>query len=146
MDRRREYESSSGQYSALRDLVAQKRRALSGRLDLCWLDFIAQPIHVVKADGRVIIEKSMDAQDKELYRIPLRIKIESNLPIQVKFFVILPRLHEHSTKICLEITEPVVSATSGSRLYISMLHRRNDSARQHCDGICDSTLSTLRKR
>jgi MoaA/NifB/PqqE/SkfB family radical SAM enzyme len=66
-----EFELSSCQRRALRELVVQKRRALSGRLDLRWLDFNAQFLHVVEADGRVIIERATDAQDKVLYRIPL---------------------------------------------------------------------------
>ena len=70
LDRRVEYELSSTQRSSLRELVAQKRRALSGRLDLRWLDFTAQPIHVVEADGRVIIESATEAQDKVLCQIP----------------------------------------------------------------------------
>ncbi len=71
LDRRGEYELSPSQRRSLRELVAQKRRALSGRLDLRWLDFTAQCLYVVEADGRVIIEGATDAQDKVLYRIPL---------------------------------------------------------------------------
>ena len=71
LDRREAYEMSSVQRRALRELVAQKRRALSGRLDLRWLDFTARPIHVVEADGRVILEGATEAKDDVLCQIPL---------------------------------------------------------------------------
>lgn len=70
LERRVEYELSNSQRSELRERVARKRRALSGRLDLRWLDFTARPIHVVEADGRLIIEKSTEAQDRVVCRIP----------------------------------------------------------------------------
>ena len=56
---------------ALRELVAQKRRALTGRLDLRWLDFTARPILVVEADGRVILESATEAKDVLICHIPL---------------------------------------------------------------------------
>jgi len=68
---REEYELSSIQRRALRELVAQKRRALTGRLDLRWLDFTARPILVVEADGRVILESATEAKDVLICHIPL---------------------------------------------------------------------------
>jgi hypothetical protein len=71
LGRREEYELSSVQRRVLRELVAQKRRALTGRLDLRWLDFTARPIHVVEADGRVILESATEAKDDVICQIPL---------------------------------------------------------------------------
>lgn len=53
----------------LRALVREKRRALSSRLDVRWLDFTARPIPVVEADGRVILEGATEARDRVLCRI-----------------------------------------------------------------------------
>jgi MoaA/NifB/PqqE/SkfB family radical SAM enzyme len=68
--RRGDYELSSAQRNALRSLVKSRRRTLNGRLDLRWLDFTARPIHVVEADGRVILEGPTEARDEVLCRIP----------------------------------------------------------------------------
>jgi MoaA/NifB/PqqE/SkfB family radical SAM enzyme len=70
LSRRDEYELSLVQRRVLREFVAQKRRRLSGRLDLRWLDFSARPIHVVEADGRVILESATEGNDVVLYQIP----------------------------------------------------------------------------
>ena len=50
--------------------MASKRRELSGRLDMRWLDFTAQPIHVVEANGWVILEHATEARDARLCQIP----------------------------------------------------------------------------
>ena len=68
--RRGEYELSSLQRRALHEVVARKRRALNGRLDVRWLDFTAKPIHVVEADGRVLLEGATETMDKLLCYIP----------------------------------------------------------------------------
>jgi MoaA/NifB/PqqE/SkfB family radical SAM enzyme len=68
--RRGEYELSSAERSRLRRLVGDRRRALSGRLDLRWLDFTARPIHVAEADGRLILEGATEALDEVLGHIP----------------------------------------------------------------------------
>lgn len=70
VDRRSDYELSASEHRSLQALVTRKRRALSGRLDLRWLDFTARPIHVVEADGRVVLEAATEAMDEELWRIP----------------------------------------------------------------------------
>jgi MoaA/NifB/PqqE/SkfB family radical SAM enzyme len=67
--RRGDYEFSSAQRNALRALVREKRRALSSRLDVRWLDFTARPIPVVEADGRVILEGPTESRDTVLCRI-----------------------------------------------------------------------------
>lgn len=67
---RDEYALSPRQRNSLRDLVKEKRRNLSGRLDVRWLDFTARPYHVVEADGRVVLEAAMDSMDEDLCRIP----------------------------------------------------------------------------
>ena len=51
-------------------MVTEKRRALNSRLEVRWLDFTARPIHVVEADGRVVLERATEAMDEELDRIP----------------------------------------------------------------------------
>jgi MoaA/NifB/PqqE/SkfB family radical SAM enzyme len=71
LSRRDGYELSLAQRRALRESVAQKRRRLSGRLDLRWLDFSARPIYVVEADGRVILESATEGNDVVLDQIPL---------------------------------------------------------------------------
>jgi hypothetical protein len=50
--------------------VAQKRREVSGRLDLRWLDLTARPILVVEADGRVLLEGASEAMDRLICEIP----------------------------------------------------------------------------
>lgn len=69
-ERRGEFDLTTEERRALREMIAEKRRALSGRLDVRLLDFTARPVHVVEADGRVVLEAATDAMDKELCRIP----------------------------------------------------------------------------
>jgi MoaA/NifB/PqqE/SkfB family radical SAM enzyme len=69
-ERRYEYEMSSLQRRALRELVTGKRRAINGQIDVRWLDFTARPIHVVETDGRVILEGATETMDQVLYHIP----------------------------------------------------------------------------
>ena len=68
--RRREYELTIGQRRSLRNLVSHKRKMFSGRLDIRWLDFTAQPIYVVEADGTVVLEGVTEASDQIVHRIP----------------------------------------------------------------------------
>lgn len=70
-DRRGEYELTSNERAALRELVNRKRRELSGRLDVRWLDFTAQPIHVVEANGWIILEHATEAMDIRICQIPM---------------------------------------------------------------------------
>jgi MoaA/NifB/PqqE/SkfB family radical SAM enzyme len=67
---RETYELSDSHRRRLRDQVGATRRALSGQLDVRWLDFTAQPLHVVEADGRVILEGATESRDQLLCRIP----------------------------------------------------------------------------
>ena len=69
-DRRAEYELSATERSALRETVSRKRRELSGRLDMRWLDFTMRPVPVVEADGRVILEHATEAMDVLICQIP----------------------------------------------------------------------------
>ncbi len=69
-NRRAEYELSSVQRRALRELVSSKRRALSGKLDVRWLDFTAEPIHVVEANGWIVLEHATEAMDIRVGQIP----------------------------------------------------------------------------
>jgi MoaA/NifB/PqqE/SkfB family radical SAM enzyme len=69
-NRRGEYELSAVQRREVRVHVARKRRALSGKLDIRWLDFTAQPVHVVEANGWVVLEHATEAMDVRVCRIP----------------------------------------------------------------------------
>lgn len=68
--RREEYELTIGQRQSLHRLVSQKRKDLSGRLDIHWLDFTARPVPVVDADGNVVLEGATEALDQVICRIP----------------------------------------------------------------------------
>ncbi len=65
-----EYVLSALQRRQLREQVKQTRRKYSGRLDVRWLDFSAQPIHVVEADGSLILEAATESMDVTLCHIP----------------------------------------------------------------------------
>jgi hypothetical protein len=54
---------------ALHAAVAAKRRTLSGKLDIRWLDFAGRQIHV-EANGQVILEGATEMADKVLAQIP----------------------------------------------------------------------------
>jgi MoaA/NifB/PqqE/SkfB family radical SAM enzyme len=68
--RRAEYGLSQAERREVRDLIKQKRREHSSRLDIRWLDFSARPIHVVEPDGRVILEGATEAMDILICKIP----------------------------------------------------------------------------
>jgi MoaA/NifB/PqqE/SkfB family radical SAM enzyme len=65
-----EYEFSVWQRHVLRDAVKKKRHALTGKIDLRWLDFTSCPIHVVEPDGRVVLEGARESTDELLFVIP----------------------------------------------------------------------------
>ena len=69
-EQRAKFALSESERRALRDLVALKRRELSGRLDLRWLDFTAGSIPVVEPDGRLLLEGATEAMDRLLCIIP----------------------------------------------------------------------------
>jgi MoaA/NifB/PqqE/SkfB family radical SAM enzyme len=69
-DRREDYELTSAERAALRENVVRKRREFSGRLDVRWLDFTANPVPVVEANGRVILEHATEAMDTLICQIP----------------------------------------------------------------------------
>ncbi len=69
-NRRGEYELSPAERRRVRELVARKRQAHSGKLDVRWLDFTAQPVPVVEANGWVILEHATEAMDVRVCRIP----------------------------------------------------------------------------
>jgi len=69
-ERAQEYELSLAARRDLREMVAHRRKALVGRLDLRWLDFTARPVPVVEADGRVLIERATESMDEILARLP----------------------------------------------------------------------------
>lgn len=64
-----EYALSPQQRRQLRDLVKETRRKYSGQLDVRWLDFSARPIHVVEADGRLVLEAATESMDETLCHI-----------------------------------------------------------------------------
>jgi hypothetical protein len=43
---------------------------LQGRVDVRWLDFSSRPLHVVEADGRVVLEYATESMDTVLCTIP----------------------------------------------------------------------------
>lgn len=55
-----------GELRQLHDLVKKKRREISARLDIRWLDFSVLPFYVVDADGAVVIERATETMDKRL--------------------------------------------------------------------------------
>ena len=65
-----EYGLTPAQRAGLRESVRRKRRALNGRVDVRWLDFSARPLHVVEADGSVVLEGATEALDRLLCTIP----------------------------------------------------------------------------
>ncbi len=65
-----EFAFTPSQRRNLRDLVKKKRHVLNGQIDVRLLDFSAQPIHVVEADGRIILEAATETMDEVLCHIP----------------------------------------------------------------------------
>lgn len=65
-----EYGLTSAQRTRLRERVRHLRHTLRGRLDIRWLDFSTQPLPVVEADGRVVLERASESLDTLLYTIP----------------------------------------------------------------------------
>lgn len=65
-----EFGLSPRQRHVIRDYVKAKRHKLNGRIDIRWLDFNAQSIHVVEADGSVVLEAATDAMDEVLGTTP----------------------------------------------------------------------------
>lgn len=60
---RHKYALSTFDRSMLRNLVKQKRRVLSNRLDVRWLDMSASRLCVVEVDGRILIERGSEGLD-----------------------------------------------------------------------------------
>jgi hypothetical protein len=56
--------------SALRQLVRNRRKSLSGRLDLRWLDLSAKRVPVLEPDGRLLLEGVTGAGNRLLCRLP----------------------------------------------------------------------------
>ena len=77
-----EYGLTWAQRTALRESVRRKRHALSGRLDVRWLDFSSQPLYVVEADGRVVIERATESLDAVVCVIPGDPVNRKRIPIQ----------------------------------------------------------------
>jgi MoaA/NifB/PqqE/SkfB family radical SAM enzyme len=71
-ERRHEFELSRQERRDAREAVSRLRRDLGPRLDVRWLDFNARPVHVVEADGRLVIEHAAEANDELVCRIPER--------------------------------------------------------------------------
>lgn len=79
---RGEYGLTAAQRSQLRERVRRKRHALQGRLDVRWLDFASQPLHVVEADGRVVLERASETMDTVLGVIPGQIVARKRVAIR----------------------------------------------------------------
>lgn len=67
---RDEFALTPFQRRSMRDRVKEKRRLLSGRVDVRWLDFNTRPLHVVDVDGRIILEAATETRDQVLCCIP----------------------------------------------------------------------------
>lgn len=67
---RETYELTEMQRRDLQKQVSTLRRTLSARLDVRWLDFTAQRVPVVEADGRVVLEGATETMDRVLFQIP----------------------------------------------------------------------------
>ncbi len=78
---RDDYALTPGRHAQLRDAVRRKRRRLQGRLDVRWLDFSGQAIHVVEADGRLVIERASEAMDTLVCTIPGAAPPRKRVPI-----------------------------------------------------------------
>lgn len=65
-----DYRLSGRQRRTLHALVVRKRREVSGRLEVRWLDFTSGSLPVVGTDGRVILEGATERLDRFLCRIP----------------------------------------------------------------------------
>jgi MoaA/NifB/PqqE/SkfB family radical SAM enzyme len=74
--RRAEYEFTGSERGRLHDLVRRKRKELSGRLDLRWLDFTLRPVPVLEADGRVVLEGATESLDRQICEIPCEMPCE----------------------------------------------------------------------
>ena len=77
-----EYGLTRTQRTALRESVRRKRHALTGRVDVRWLDFSSQPLYVVEADGRVVIEGATESLDEVVCVIPGDPGKRKRIPIQ----------------------------------------------------------------
>jgi len=79
--RRAEYGLTQAERRSLHELVKHERRKHTGRVDVRLLDFNARPIHVVEADGRIILEGASEARDMLLGQIPATgAEIASEIP------------------------------------------------------------------
>jgi MoaA/NifB/PqqE/SkfB family radical SAM enzyme len=58
---------------SMRNLVKQKRRVLSNRLDVRWLDMSASRLYVVEVDGRILIERGNETSDQFVALIEPRV-------------------------------------------------------------------------
>jgi len=79
-ERQDEFGLRQSQRRELHELVTAKRRALSNRLDIRWLDFTSRPVHVVEPGGDVVLEGATGTNDEVLCRIPA-MKNDSGSPI-----------------------------------------------------------------
>lgn len=70
LQQRETFELLPWQRSLLRERVKQRRRELSSRLDLRWVDIAASRIYVVEVDGRILLERGCEASDRLMGRIP----------------------------------------------------------------------------
>ena len=67
---REQYELSYADRCRLHELVRQKRKALTGILDVRWLDFTSRPLMVAEANGKLILEGGTEGSDQIICEIP----------------------------------------------------------------------------
>jgi MoaA/NifB/PqqE/SkfB family radical SAM enzyme len=68
--RRDEFGMTTNAREHLHRVVQQKKKALSERLEVRWLDFTAQPVPVVEADGTLVYEGATEGLDRRICQIP----------------------------------------------------------------------------
>jgi MoaA/NifB/PqqE/SkfB family radical SAM enzyme len=64
-----EYELTVAERQTVRDQVIRRRKALTGGLEIRWLDLTTRPVPVVEADGTVLLEGPTEAADEVLARL-----------------------------------------------------------------------------
>ncbi|HJV71228.1 hypothetical protein [Ideonella sp.] len=54
-------------------------------MDVRWLDFAARPLHVIEADGRVVLERASESMDTVLGAIPGEAVAQRRVPLRAVF-------------------------------------------------------------
>ena len=82
--RRSEFELTFSARNSLQQLIRERRKAVSGRLFIRWLDFNCSPVPVVETDGTIVLEGASESADRLIGRIPALDKTGSHLHVLVE--------------------------------------------------------------